>query len=314
MRPEWRRSWTLSSGIWRSCSVRVARDFSTGTSAAARPKSSSRVRSAGEIPAGAALSFTAPMLRRTAPESEGRSERQAHGPREELHQRRRAAAGADEARRKVDSAGLRLGEADAGRKAQALEVSDERVVGIEAARRAPQRVLVVRESDAARALPFRWLRDNPRADGVEGVGAGMPHPCPHEHLAGRQVQIVARRIRVLLRLEGEEESRVGLVRRLVAAEPGVPVDTQQRAACGVRVGGGMGADWSETGRDRGDEAEQWVSHLDDVTVLVGVEPLAVVVAPELAEEAKEVAADVRRRHRQTDRCRPPSTWIRSPVM
>src|SRR5262245_50300050 len=313
MRPESRKSWTLSSGIWRSCSVRVARDFSTGTSAAARRKSSSRVRSAGETPE-VALLFTAPMLRRTAPESEGRSERQAHRPREELHQRRRAAAGANEARRKVDSAGLRLGEADAGREAQALEVGDERVVGIEAARRAPQRVLVVRESDAARAPPFRWLRDDPRADGVEGVGAGMPHARPHEHLAGRQVQIVARRIRVLLRLEGEEESRVGLVRRLVAAEPRIPVDAQQRATRGVRVGDEMGADRPETGRDRRDEAEQWVAYLGEVTVLVRVEPLAVVVAPELSEEAKEVAADVRRRHRQTDRCRPPSTWMRSPVM
>ena len=42
-----------------------ARDFSTGTSSAARRRSSSRVRSAVEIPAGAVLSFTAPMLRRT---------------------------------------------------------------------------------------------------------------------------------------------------------------------------------------------------------------------------------------------------------
>src|SRR5262249_24615017 len=137
---------------------------------------------------------------------------------------------------------------------------------------------------------------------------------PHVNLALGPLKSVARRIRVVLLLEGEEESRVGLVGRLVAAEPGVPVDAQQRAARGVRVGREMRADRSETGPDRGDEAEQWVTHLGDVTVLVGVEPLAVVVAPELAEEAKEVAADVRRRHRQTDRCRPPWTWIRSPVM
>src|SRR5262249_54192790 len=125
---------------------------------------------------------------------------------------------------------------------------------------------------------------------------------------------VARGIRVLFRLEREEESRVGLVGRLVAAEPGVTVDPQQRAARGVRVGGEMRADRPKPGGDGGDESQQRIAPLAEGPVLVLVEPLAVVVAPELAEEAEEVAPDGWRRHRQTERCMPPSTWMRSPVM
>src|SRR5438105_818655 len=43
MRPEETRSWTVSGGICRSCSVRAARSFRTGSNAVARHSSSSLV-------------------------------------------------------------------------------------------------------------------------------------------------------------------------------------------------------------------------------------------------------------------------------
>src|SRR4029453_13030087 len=104
--------------------------------------------------------------------------------------------------------------------------------------------------------------------------------------------------RVRVGSEGEEEPRVGLVGGLVAAEPRVAVDAKEQAARGMRVGGEMRADRPEPGADRGDEAQQRVAHLGEVAVLVLVEPLAIVVAPELAEEAKEIASDGRRRRRK----------------
>src|SRR5213593_4596076 len=131
---------------------------------------------------------------------------------------------------------LPLAEPHAGREAQPLEVVDERVVGIEALRRPLQRSFAMREARTLRSFPSTWVLDDRLADRAQGIGARAPDTRAHEDLIGRQVEIVARSVKVSRGSESEGQPRVGLVGRLITTEPGVPIDSQQRAARGARVG------------------------------------------------------------------------------
>src|SRR5262245_29821626 len=237
MRPEASRSCTLSGSTCRDSSVRAARSLKTGTSALARRSSSSRVRDSWATPAADLAGLTAPPCY-----AGPGSEREPEGLGQESHQGRRAAARRDVARGKVGRAGLALAEVDAGREGQALEVLDERMVGIEPARRPLEAVLVVREADSSGLLPPAWISHDCVADRAEGVGARMPEARAPEDPPGLQVQVVAGRLEVPRGLETEVDPDVGLVRRLVAAEARVAIDPHQRAAVGARVHRDLTAD------------------------------------------------------------------------
>src|SRR5439155_23080143 len=127
-----------------------------------------------------------------------------------------------------------------------------------------------------------------------------------------RAQIVPGRLDARTRGEPEREPAVGLVGRLVARETRVPIDPEQGARR-PSVGHDVRADPGELRPDRRDEGQERVAHLGQVALLVRVEPLAVVVSPQLLEKAKELTGHVGHAH-YTERCRPPSTWMRSPVM
>src|SRR5262245_65759158 len=109
-----------------------------GTRSVARRKSSSRVSDDGTIPAGAASpGLTAPPCYAVIG-----SEGEPHRPGQKAHQRRLTPARGREAGREIRRAGLLLVEPDARREREPLEIVDEGMIRIEAARRALQDLLV----------------------------------------------------------------------------------------------------------------------------------------------------------------------------
>src|SRR5262249_58039485 len=102
-----------------------------------------------------------------------------------------------------------LAELDAGREGQALEVLDERMVGIEPARRPLEAVLVVREADSSGLLPPARISHDRLADRAEGVGARMPEARTHEDRPGLQVQVTAGRLGVPRGLETAQDPVAG---------------------------------------------------------------------------------------------------------
>src|SRR5262245_25405686 len=294
MRPEASRSCTLSGSTCRDSSVRAARSLRTGTSALARRSSSSRVRDSWATPSADLTGLTAPPCY-----AGPASEREPEGLGQKSHQGRRAPARRHVAGRKVGRAGLALAELDAGREGLALEILDERMVGIEPARRALEARLVVRETDSSGLLPATRIPHDRLADRAEGVGARMPEARAHEDPPGLQVQVVAGGLEVPRGLETEVDPDVGLVGRLVAAEARVAIDPHQRAPVRSRVDRDVTAKPRERRRERADQRQHRIAHLGQIAVLVLVEPLAVVVTPELAEKREDVAGDGR--HTSSDR-------------
>src|SRR5262249_8856123 len=99
-------------------------------------------------------------------------------------------------------------------------------------------------------------------------------------------------------VECEEERRVALVRRLVARESRVPIHAHQRAAGWLGVGRDVRADGAKPGLNGDDERQQRVTHLGEVSLLVGVEALALVVPSKLREKAEEPRRDEGSGHRR----------------
>ena len=121
----------------------------------------------------------------------------------------------------------------------------------------------------------------------------MPDPAAGEDFARRQVQVEAGRVHVLGLLVLEPDARRGLVRRLVLREARVAVDAEQRAADAPGVGPQVRADLAQVRLEVLDEGERRLEHVGLVAVLVGVEPLAVVVLLQVGEEAEQLASERR---------------------
>jgi hypothetical protein len=106
----------------------------------------------------------------------------------------------------------------------------------------------------------------------------VPDVAARENLARPDVQVIAGRVRVLCPLVPEVDSDIGLVRRLVLREASVPVNAEERPAARSRIGAEMGADLLETRGEGIDEVERRIEQLFLVPVLVGSEPLRLLLA------------------------------------
>ena len=84
------------------------------------------------------------------------------------------------------------------------------------------------------------------------LAIGMPDPDPGEDAPGLEMEVEARRVRVLRTLVPEVDPDVGLVGRLVLREARVAIDPEQRSADGSRVGHEVRADLAQRRRERGD--------------------------------------------------------------
>ena len=104
-------------------------------------------------------------------------------------------------------------------------------------------------------------------------------------------------MRLLGPLVPEVDAGLRLVRRLVAREARVAVDAEQRAALAAGVGHQVRADLRQAQPEVLDEGERRLEQVVLVAVLVGVEPLAVVVGLQLAQEGEQLGAELAIAHR-----------------
>src|SRR5438105_3068198 len=152
----------------------------------------------------------------------------AGGGRQELHQGRHLAAGADERLHEVVGQNLLVRDLDSGGEALPLDVLDHRMIGIESARRPLQRILRMAQVHA-RLLPLGGLVDDADADLLEHLALWHPHPAADEALSRLEVEVVAGSVYALAaRLEVRRGVR--LVRALVLREPDIAIDPKQRTA------------------------------------------------------------------------------------
>ena len=85
----------------------------------------------------------------------------------------------------------------------------------------------------------------------------------------------------------------GLVRSLVVGEARIAIDAEHRAAAGARIGAKMRTDLRQRFGEVADQAQERIARGFLVTRLVRREPLAIVVAGQLAQEAETVGGDIR---------------------
>ena len=137
-------------------------------------------------------------------------------------------------------------------------------------------------------LPGGGLRGDRGADLQKRVGIGHPETSADEHLLGREMHIEARRVDVAAEAVAELAGAMLLVRTFVLREAHVAVDAEHRAAIGPRIGDELLADAGEMRRHRGNEIRHRSLDGFSEAALVGLEPRAIVVRLELAEEREEL--------------------------
>src|SRR5437660_4443111 len=90
---------------------------------------------------------------------------------------------------------------------------------------------------------------------------------------------------------GKMDADMGLEGPLVGREPGVAVYPEERAACGARVGDEMRAELAQVRPEAADERQRRIANDLFISLLVPGEPVAVVVALELAQKLEEVGPE-----------------------
>ena len=179
----------------------------------------------------------------------------------------------------------------------ALEVVDVLVVRVEALGRTLERPaayrVIAQEVGVLRgAFPLAGVRRDGVAYLGEGRRVGTPDANSGVDLAGREVQVESGRVGGLSRLVAEVHRRLRLVRTLVLREPHVAVDAEHRASVGPRVRYEPRADGVQARLEVLNEPQQRFLNVQLVTALVGLEPLTVVVRPQLEQELEELRGEV----------------------
>src|SRR5262249_48142226 len=88
-------------------------------------------------------------------------------------------------------------------------------------------------------------------------------------------------------LVSEERRRNRFVRLFVLREARVAVDPEHRAAGRLRIGDEIRTDREQPRSKRGDERQQRVAHVREVTILVRVEPFFFVVGLQLSQKSEK---------------------------
>jgi hypothetical protein len=136
------------------------------------------------------------------------------------------------------------------------------------------------------------MGDDGVAHGGGGGRVGMPQAAAAEDLVGLKVEVETGGVHVFAGGVAEVQAGVGLVGRLVFCEARVAVDAEDRAAVGPRIGDEVRTDLAEVGREVDDELDQRLAHVALEARPVLLEPVAVIVLLQLAQEVEEGGTEV----------------------
>src|SRR5690606_38816218 len=120
----------------------------------------------------------------------------------------------------------------------------------------------------------------------------MPQAGPDEAFARLQVDVERRRRDLAPPVVEQARALPALVRRLVAGETGVALDPEHRAAHGARVGAVMRADRRQRRLQVAQETLERLAHVRLVVGLVRLEPGALVVPGDAAQEAERLVGKI----------------------
>src|SRR3989475_10322420 len=147
-------------------------------------------------------------------------------------------------------------------------------------------------------LPLSRTCDDALAYSLQGCRIGMPEPSPAHAVRGFQMKVKSWRALILAGPNvGKVGAHVGLVRTLVFGESDVPVDTEHGATDRPGVDLDMGADGVEWLAEICDEPQHGLFHVGLVPSPIGLEPGALVVRFQIAEELEQPRTRVCRSHR-----------------
>jgi len=196
-----------------------------------------------------------------------------------------------ERRHKFGAADLGFGEFDGCANVAEFEILHEFVIAGESARGAREPAGVVPVEESADFAPIVGALDDSVADPEQRGWFGVPEARGGKTPSGLEVEIKAGGVDIFATVR-EAHGDVGLVWTLIGGESGVAVDAEQGTAGGAGIGDEVGSDLVEWGSKFGDELQCGLVGTGLVFVFVRLEPLAVVVAPEAAEEAEQVGGEV----------------------
>ena len=114
----------------------------------------------------------------------------------------------------------------------------------------------------------------------------MPDPSPDQRAAWFQAEVEGRRVLLLPVFMPEVGGYVRFIGTLVLGKPDIPVDAHHGPSHCARVRNNVGIDFVQAWSEVRDEAQQRVSHLGFVALLVFLEPVAVVMSAELAQKVE----------------------------
>src|SRR5262249_41048989 len=108
-----------------------------------------------------------------------------------------------------------------------------------------------------------------------------------------EVQVKARSMSIATRFMAKMCPSVRLIGMLVLCEAHITMDAKQRATIGASVGDESRTDLPQARSNVTDEAEHGIPHSPLITLSVGLEPRAVVIAAQCFKEGKQGCVKVR---------------------
>src|SRR5262245_54555143 len=136
-----------------------------------------------------------------------------------------------------------------------------------------------------------------RHNGVTNLGECVPVRMPHttgdKHSPRLEVQVKAGGMHISTCFVTKMCSSVRLVGTLVWREAHIALDAKQRAPIGASVSNEARTDLPQVRPNVTDEAQHGIAHIPLIALLVGVKPLAVVVAAQCRKESKQGCVKVR---------------------
>src|SRR6185312_708475 len=165
-----------------------------------------------------------------------------------------------------------------------------------AERLTPEFVVLAKRATVRGAFPGGRIVHDEAADVAQGVVFRMPQSGAHETVARRDVQIERWRGDLAAAFVEDTRTGPGFVGRLVAGKAGISLDAKQRTPDLARIGAVMAAqlrDWRLQVRD---QLKVRPAHAGFIIVLMRLEPRAVVVALQRAQELERGRGKVGMRH------------------
>ena len=160
----------------------------------------------------------------------------------------------------------------------------------------PEFVMLAKAATVRGTLPGRGIVDDEVPDIPQRVVFRMPQSRADETVARRDVQVERRRGDLAAAFVEDARAGPGLVRLLVVAEAGVALHAEQRTADLARIGAVMTAQFRDRRLQVRDQLQEGFAHVRFVVGLVRLEPGAVVVACQRAQEAEAGGREVAARH------------------